>query len=388
MMKTIRKHLISVLLIVVVLVSLSACGSSGTAESSAAPVDVSSWADTAPVDLDLTVLSSTMVYAEVYNMLYNDPESYLGKTVRARGEFSIYQLVVDGVLQPAPAAYDCIIADAIAKVPKALIDGMPNLKLIHSEGVAYNGIDLVAAAERGIPVCNCKGMNAKAVAEQAVLLMLALLRTLIPGDEAVRQAKQIEMKQRRMVEGIDELGDVTVGIIGLGDIGQATAKLLDAFGTHVLYYNPHRKSEQIERECHVTYLPEDELLAQSDIVSLHMPVTPETVGSIDAEFIGKMKPGSYLINTARGELVDQEALCQALVSGHLAGAGLDTLAPEPVTADNPLLNLPSEAASKVVFSPHLGGITQAFFFRAHKLVWENIARVAAGDKPVNIVNGL
>ena len=283
---------------------------------------------------------------------------------------------------------DFIIADAIAKVPKALIDGMPNLKLIHSEGVAYNGIDLVAAAERGIPVCNCKGMNAKTVAEQAVLLMLALLRTLIPGDEAVRQAKQIEMKQRRMVEGIDELGDVTVGIIGLGDIGQATAKLLDAFGTHVLYYNPHRKSEQIERECHVTYLPEDELLAQSDIVSLHMPVTPETVGSIDAEFIGKMKPGSYLVNTARGELVDQEALCQALVSGHLAGAGLDTLAPEPVTADNPLLNLPPEAASKVVFSPHLCGITQAFFFRAHKLVWENIARVAAGDKPVNIVNGL
>ena len=114
-MKTIRKHLISVLLIVVVLVSLSACGSSGTAESSAAPVDVSSGADTAPVDLDLTVLSSTMVYSEVYNMLYFYPEDYYGKTVKMAGQFNVYQWVDEsGVVADMPVAYACIISDATA----------------------------------------------------------------------------------------------------------------------------------------------------------------------------------------------------------------------------------------------------------------------------------
>ena len=280
---------------------------------------------------------------------------------------------------------DFILADAVAKVTPELIAGMPNLKLIHSEGVAYNGIDVAAAQERGIPVCNCRGVNAGAVAEQAILLMLALLRSLIAGDAAVREARQIQMKERLMVEGITELGDCTVGIIGLGAIGTELAKRLRAFGCEVLYYNHNRKPEALEQELGVTYVPEDELLARCDIVSIHIPVTPETNGYADDAFFAKMKPGALFINTARGEVVDQPALCAALVSGQVGGAGLDTLAPEPVQPDNPLINLPEEASAHVVFSPHTGGITEGMFFRAHRTVWQNVARVAAGEEPINCV---
>lgn len=290
-----------------------------------------------------------------------------------------------GALLERTSDVDFIMADAIASVPAELIDGMPNLKLVHTEGVAYNGVDLEACQRRGIPVCNNKGVNADAVAEQAVLLMLACLRTTVTGDAAVRAGRQIEFKERRMVEGIEQLSDCTVGIIGLGAIGQELAKRLHPFGCEVLYHNPQRKPAEVEEACHVSWLPEDELLARCDIVSLNMPVTPETTGSVDATWFSKMKQGSYLINTARGELVDQEALAEALESGHLAGAGLDTLSPEPVTLDNPLLNMSDEAAAKVVFSPHLGGITTAVFRKVYRRVWENFERVANGEQPINRV---
>ena len=281
---------------------------------------------------------------------------------------------------------DFIVADAVSPVSARLMDAFPSLKLVHSEGVAYNAIDVAAARERGIVVCNNAGVNAGAVAEQAVLLMLGCLRHIVEGDAAVRSGGQIEMKERLMVQGIRELGDCTVGLVGLGAIAAETAKRLHAFGCDVAYWNRTRRAEQREAELGVRYLPLDELARTCDIVSLHVPVTPETENMVDEGFLASMKPDSILVNTARGEIVDQVALARALKAGTIGAAGLDTLSPEPVSADHPLAALSGQAASRLVLSPHIGGVTEGMFRRAWMTIWTNVARVAAGEQPVNIVS--
>ena len=293
----------------------------------------------------------------------------------------------DDLLALAPDA-DFIMADAIASVDAYLIDHMPNLKLIHSEGVAFNKFDCEAAKARGIYVCNNKGVNAVAVAEQTILLMLGLCKHICAGDRAVRAGEQIEMKENLMVAGIEEIYGSTIGLIGFGDIAREVAKRADAFGATVYYNKRSALSEEDEERFHAHYLERDELLAKSDFVSIHVPVTPATANMANEEFFAKMKDGACLVNTARGEIVDNEACVKAIVSGKLGGAAFDTLAPEPVQADNPLLNLPQEFQDRVLFSPHIGGVTTNMFKRAHRTIWENIARIIAGEKPINIVNGL
>lgn len=281
-----------------------------------------------------------------------------------------------------------LFVDAITPVSAALIARMPNLKLIHSEGVAYDRIDLDAAKARGIYVCNNRGCNAGAVAEQAIFLMLALLRRGIPGDRAVREGRQMEMKERCMTDGLTELSACRVGLVGFGDIAKAAAERLAPFGCEIFYYSRHRKSPEEEERYHVTYLPLEVLAASCDIVSLHCSVNEGTRKIVDADFLGRMKETAYLVNTARGELVDNDALRHAIVSGAIAGAGLDTVSPEPVSADHPLVTLPAPACDRVVLSPHLGGITDASFRRCHLHMWRNAERVVDGHRPDNIINGL
>ena len=288
----------------------------------------------------------------------------------------------------AGADAEVLFVDAITVVSAALMEHMPCLRLIHSEGVAFDRIDLSAARERGIYVCNNKGCNAGAVAEQTVLLILMLLRHALEGDEAVRAGRQMEMKERCMVEGITELSACKVGLVGFGDIARAAAERLVPFGCELYYYTKRRRLPEEEKKYHVTYLPLEELAEKSDIVSLHCAVTEETRNLVDAALLRRMKPTAYLINTARGDLVDNEALRQALLEGRIAGAGLDTLSPEPVPAGHPLTALPPEVQRKVVLAPHLGGITEASFRRAHAHMWRNVEHLAAGERPDNIVNGL
>ena len=283
---------------------------------------------------------------------------------------------------------DFIAVDPMTTVSAEVIRAMPHLKLVHSEGVGYNNIALEAAKEKGVYVCNCRGVNAGAVAEQTVLLILALLRNLQAGDRAVRQGEQILWKERTMREGMRELSDCKVGLVGFGDIGRATAERLRPFGCELYYNTPRRKSEELERSCGVRYLSLEELARTCDVISLHAPVTDRTRGMVNRDFLALMRPDAYLINTARGDLVDNEALREALIQGRIAGAGLDTIYPEPITADNPLVDLPASCADRVIFSPHIGGITTSSFRRAHRILWQNIDDVSRGLRPQNIVNGL
>ncbi|MCC8182754.1 MAG: hypothetical protein LIO45_07285 [Clostridiales bacterium] len=294
----------------------------------------------------------------------------------------------DAALLEAAGDADVILADAIAPVSADLISQMPNLRLIHSEGAAYDLIDGAAARSRGIYVFINQGANAQAVAEQALMLMLGLLRFVEEGHRAVLDGRQINLKEERMVSGITELRDCTVGLVGFGNIAKQTALLLHAFGASCLYYSPHRKNGETETQYHVEYRPFDALLSQCDIVSLHSAVTPETVGLMHAEPLGRMKTGDSLIITARGDLVDQQALVQSLASGHLRGAGLDTLTPEPVTCDNPLVRFAAENPGRILFSPHIGGVTTGCFRRMHSRMWENVAAVANHQRPMCVVNGV
>ncbi len=289
------------------------------------------------------------------------------------------------LLALAPDA-DFIMADAIAPVDAELIENMPNLKLIHSEGVGFNFFDCEAARAHGVDVCNNRGVNAVAVAEQTILLMLGLCKHVRLGDAAVRFGKQIDVKESLMVQGIDEIYGSTIGLVGFGDIAREVAKRAHAFGATVLYNKHNPLSAEDEEKCHARYMPLDEMLAVSDYVSIHVPVTPQTEGMVNADFFAKMKDRARLINTARGEIVDNYACIEALKSGKLAGAGFDTVAPEPVQLDNPMINLPEELRDRVLFSPHIGGVTTNMFKRSHTVIWENIARVVAGEKPINIVN--
>lgn len=281
---------------------------------------------------------------------------------------------------------DFILVDAIGSVTGNVIRQMPALKLIHSEGVGYQGVDIAAAKERGIYVCNCKGMNASAVAEQAVLLMLGVLRDVCGGDRNVRAGRQIETKENYMIQGsLTELSECTVGLVGFGDIAKATASLLRAFGAKVVYTKKSPASADVEAQYGVSFLPQDELLAVSDIVSLHAPVNDETRYMADDAFLKKMKDTAYLINTSRGELVDSKALVDALESGSIAGAGLDTIDGEPVKTDNPLLQISEEAGLKLLLSCHIGGITRASFSRGYAMILKAMEKVSRGETPDHIV---
>ena len=293
-------------------------------------------------------------------------------------------------LQAALANPDAevILADAITPVGREVMDALPRLRLIHSEGVAFNAIDVEAAREKGIFVCNNKGCNAASVAEHTVMLFLMALRCGVTGHRAVLAGEQIQFKERFMVSSSPELGEQAVGIIGLGDIGTAVARLLRPFGCELYYYTAHRRPAEIEAGLGVAYLPLEELSARCDILSLHCAVNEQTTRMINKAFLSRVKPGAVLVNTARGQLVDNEAVRQALIEGRLGGVAIDTFDPEPTPADHPLVNLPPEVADRAVFSPHLGGITGGVFRRAHRNMWNSVRLCLEGKRPNFIVNGL
>ena len=286
---------------------------------------------------------------------------------------------------------DAILVDAITPVKGELIEKMPNLKIIHSEGVGFEAIDINTAAKRGVFVCNNKGANKHAVAEQALLLMLAVTRREIVGHRKVLEGLQIETKSSWSMEGIHELGSKHVGILGMGDIGLETAKLCKAFGCKVSYNKRTPYDKATEDKYGIEYLSAEDLLKTCDIVSLHIPSNAETKNYMNKERFALMKKDAILINTARGEVVDNIALLDALRNGVIAGAGLDTIAPEPVKDDNPIvvaMKEDNELAEKITLAPHIGGLTYQTFQKIYETIWSNFKRIDSNERPINIVNNI
>ncbi len=253
-------------------------------------------------------------------------------------------------------------------VTAAAIDGAPNLKLIQKIGVGVNTIDLARAEARGIRVCNMPGTNSRAVAEMTLALMLAALRRIPYFDAATRKGRGWPLDPRRQ----DDMGEIagrTVGLVGFGAVPRILAPVLATLGATVIY-----TSRVPRADVEFPWRPLAALLAESDIVSLHVPLTAETERMIDAAAISRMKSGAVLVNTARGGLVDEAALIAALSGGHLRAAGLDVFAEEPVGADHPLLRL-----ENVAVVPHLAWLTRETLERSLTVAVENCRRLKAGE---------
>jgi ribulose-phosphate 3-epimerase len=256
-------------------------------------------------------------------------------------------------------------------VTARVLQAATRLKVISKHGVGYENIDLDAARARGVPVAIAGGAIADSVADMAMALLLALVRQVPQGDRAVRGGGW-----PRMV-GM-ELRGKTLGIVGLGQIGKELCKRAKGFGLNVIAYDLH-PDPKFAQSWGVRYLPLNDLLATAEIVSLHAPVTPATRHLINADTLMLMKRGSYLINTARGELVDEDALAEALRSGHLAGAASDVFAHEP-PGDHPLLTLPTFIAA-----PHSAGQTHDGLRKMGEITADNVLRVLGGGEPLHRV---
>ena len=280
------------------------------------------------------------------------------------------------------------VVDAVLPFTAEMIEGMPNLRMIHSEGVGYAAIDIAAAARRGIPVCNNQGVNAPQVAEHTVMLILTVLRRFAEGEAAVRAGRQMQMKLDVMANGMDDLIGKRVGLIGFGAIGKELAKRLQPFGCKLFYTDPIRADAQLEAAYGITYLTQDELLRTSDIITLHVPVTPSTRNLINRDTLAMMKSDAVVVNCARGAVVNTADLAEAIRNGTIYGCALDTIDPEPFLPDDPILTLPEPWRWRVSVSPHIAGNTINTFYASYDGVWGDINRVLRGERPRNIVNGL
>ncbi len=243
----------------------------------------------------------------------------------------------------------------------------PNLRLIQKIGTGVNTIDLAAARARGIPVCNLPGTNAPAVAEMTLLLMLAAPRRLVFLDRATRAGGGWALDPSRQ-DRFAELGGRVVGLVGYGEVPRVLAPILRAMGCRLLYTARAPKPDAL-----AAWRDLPALLAESDVVSLHVPIGPDTERLIDAAALARVKPGAILVNTARGGLVDQAALTEALESGRLAAAGLDVFAHEPEQTDTPLFRL-----DNVVVTPHVAWLTTGTFDRGFVLAAANCRRLRDG----------
>lgn len=253
------------------------------------------------------------------------------------------------------------------KYDREMMEGCEQLKIVTRFGVGTDNFDLQAMRDMGIQVGVISNCNA--VAEFALTLILAAMKNLPRYDSAVRQGKWSRFQMR-------ELSGKTVGLVGFGRIGRRLAELLAGFHVTILAYDPYM-NEEAAKERGVESVNFEELLKRSDVVSLHLPATKENEHLINAETIGKMKDGAYLLNTSRGILVDEKALYEALVSGKLSGAGLDVYEKEPVTEDNPLFQL-----ENTVLAPHVSALTYETNYNGGIICAESIIRVLHGEKPV------
>ena len=279
----------------------------------------------------------------------------------------------------------CRDAEAIIAIPPTisihLLKNCPDVKLIQTIDAGYDQLDVEAISALGIPIANNGGAFAIPVAEQTIALMLSVHRN-------VTAQWHNAVNEGRWREGLDHLdfGEVTnktVGIIGLGHIGKQVARLLKGFQTRTLYYKVSDVPLKVQQELSARPVTLDELLRQSDIVTLHVPLTPTTSGMIGDRELETMKPTAYLINTSRGPVVDEGALYQALKNRRIAGAGLDVLEQEPPDPANPLLHM-----ENVVITPHMASTSLEANVRTADFAYSNVKRVLSGQPPESAITPL
>jgi phosphoglycerate dehydrogenase-like enzyme len=268
-----------------------------------------------------------------------------------------------------------VIWHVLRPLSGADLERAPRLRLVHKMGAGVNTIDVDTATRRGVAVANMPGANAPSVAEGAVLLMLAALRRLTELDRATRDGRGWPTDPS-LGETVRDVGGCRVGLVGYGNVAKRVDAIVSAMGAEVLHTSTRD-------DGHPGWRPLRRLLADTDIVSLHLPLTATSTGLLDGAALAAMKAGAVLVNTSRGPIVDETALAEALTTGHLAAAGLDVFAVEPVRPDNPLLALPN-----VVLTPHVTWYTADTMRRYLTEAVDNCRRLYAGRPLANVVNAV
>lgn len=293
------------------------------------------------------------------------------------GELTVYDRTPSEKIIERAKDADIIITNK-TPITKDIIDALPNLKFIALMSTGYNIVDYVYLKKKGIPVSNIPSYSTDAVAQLVMSFILELAMNVGVHSESVKNGEWTACSDFCYWKSpLTELTGKTLGIFGLGKIGRAVAKRAKAFGMNIVAYAPRIHGDEPD---YIKLMPLKEMLNTSDIVSMHCPLTPETEGVVNREFISEMKDGAYFINTSRGTVVDENALAEALNSGKLSGAGLDVLSTEPPRSDNPLLT-----AKNCFITPHIAWASFETRKRLISILYDNIKAFTDG-KPQNVIN--
>jgi len=305
------------------------------------------------------------------------PPEPLKVTYRAPGDADVPELM--------KVARVLVIPAVGAKLPNALFENT-SVKFVQVTGAGLDRLDLEFLREHGIGVANVPGGSNEAVAEYAVTTATVLLRGFLRADTEIRKGNYREFRARMIADNLQGLDGLTVGIIGFGVTGVAVASAFDKRGCLIFYHDPAPRDPRTAEAAGAKPCSLADLFQLADVISLHVPLLPETTGMIGRRELAMMKPGAILIQGSRGGVVDEAALAEALESGHLGGAAVDVYGMEPPAADNPLFALKGEAADRILFTPHIAGVTRqsaAYLFRT---AWRNVLRVVSGkEAPRDVV---
>jgi phosphoglycerate dehydrogenase-like enzyme len=297
-----------------------------------------------------------------------------------------YRKPDDAALPELMRAADALIIPAVGPKLAASLFGGGRLKLVQVTGAGVDRLERDALIKLGIPVANVAGGSNDAVAEYAVTTASALLRRFAWADGEIKSGNYAAFRARMVTDNLAGLDGLLVGVIGFGAIGLAVAQAFHRMGCRIGFYDPAPRDAEAARAIGAEPMALDALLAAADVVSLHVPLLPATQGLIGARELALLKSGAVLIQASRGGVVDEAALAAALSAGKLGGAAVDVYATEPPTADNPLLKLGGEGAKRVLFTPHIAGVTRQSWAYLFRSAWDNIARVLLrGDAPLNRV---
>ena len=304
-------------------------------------------------------------------------------------QFRFLELASDDEIIAACQGADCLLVLPVgADINARIVAHIPDIKLIQTIGAGFDCIDTATAAQLGIPVANAPGQNTNSVAEYTIGVITALQRKIIISDREIKTGNYAGLRHALLGKGLQEIDGSRIGLVGLGAIARQVARVARVLGATVSYYGIRRASVELETELGAEFKPLDVLLSTSDIVSIHVPLNEQTRGMIGRRELALMSAGSLIINTARGEVIDQRGLADALESGHLAGAAIDTLYPEPPQSDHPLLRLSLMAQERLLLTPHISGATANAFKRMLTASFKNMERLFNDEELQHVVNGV
>jgi len=292
-----------------------------------------------------------------------------------------YMSPADSDLQQHLAAARALVIPAVGpSLPPSLFDGS-SIELVQVTGAGIDRLDAAAMKTMGIAVANVPGASSAAIAEYAVSSALTLLRRTFWADNELRNGGYVDARSRMLEENLSGLDGLTVGVVGLGVIGMTVAEVFHGLGCKIIYHDPAPRDPDAVGRLDAIALPLSELLAQADIVTLHVPLLPSTESMIGQSELGEMKAGAILINAARGGIVDEAALVQSLASGHLGGAAVDVYSTEPPAQDNPLLVAANDIGRRLLLTPHIAGVTRQSWVKLFGSAWQNVERLLIHQEP-------